>query len=221
VRKGHPPGENPSRTSQSLQERQRNQVHLLRFRHHPGRLFRCRRRRRAHSAADNRRRCSGSHSLLRGETHERRGCALPGHRYRGKPRKYGTRWSHTTVREIIRQRTYTGTHMVEINGGTGSIEHRVPAVVDPAVRQRPLAARGKQALRWRAGPSQLPPLGTHRVPGIAVGHTGELPCPPPASASTTTLAGGGGPATISKRTPVRTWPRSGWRGSFGKTLEAF
>jgi hypothetical protein len=105
------------------------------------------------------------------------------------------------VREIIRQRTYTGTHMVEINGGTGSIEHRVPAVVDPAVRQRPLAARGKQALRWRAGPSQLPPLGTHRVPGIAVGHTGELPCPPPASASTTTLAGGGGPATISKYNP--------------------
>jgi hypothetical protein len=73
------------------------------------------------------------------------------------------------VGEIIRQRTYTGTRMVEINGGTGSIEHRVPAVVDPALRQRPLAARGKQALRRRAGPSQLPPLGTHRVPALRSG----------------------------------------------------
>jgi site-specific DNA recombinase len=42
------------------------------------------------------------------------GVPSPGHRYRGKPRKHGASWSHTTVREIVQQRTYTGTHVVKI-----------------------------------------------------------------------------------------------------------
>src|SRR5215207_2178438 len=40
----------------------------------------------------------------------------PGHRYRGKPRKHGTGWGHSTIRELIRQRAYVGTHEIRING---------------------------------------------------------------------------------------------------------
>jgi hypothetical protein len=59
----------------------------------------------------------------------------PGHRYRGKPRKHGAGWAHSTIRELIRQRAYVGTHVVRINGGTESIERPVPAIVDPALRE--------------------------------------------------------------------------------------
>jgi site-specific DNA recombinase len=63
----------------------------------------------------------------------------PGRRYRNRPRKHGARWSHTTVGEILRQRAYTGTHVVKINGGAGSIEREVPAIVDPALWQKALS----------------------------------------------------------------------------------
>src|SRR5215218_1822779 len=46
----------------------------------------------------------------------------PGHRYRGKPRKHGTGWGHSTIRELIRQRAYVGTHEIRINGDSGATE---------------------------------------------------------------------------------------------------
>ena len=63
----------------------------------------------------------------------------PGHRYRGKPRKHGTGWGHSTIRELIRQRAYVGTHEIRINGDSGAtelIERPVPTIVDPALREK-------------------------------------------------------------------------------------
>jgi site-specific DNA recombinase len=62
----------------------------------------------------------------------------PGRRYKGKPRKHGAGWGHTTVREIIRQRAYVGTHVVRISGGTETIERPVPAIIDSALRDKAL-----------------------------------------------------------------------------------
>jgi site-specific DNA recombinase len=62
----------------------------------------------------------------------------PGHRYRGKPRKHGAGWGQTTIRGIIQQRAYVGTHVVRINGGKETIERPVPAIIDPALRQKAL-----------------------------------------------------------------------------------
>ena len=63
----------------------------------------------------------------------------PGHRYRGKPRKHGGGWSHSTVRELVRQRAYVGTHEVRINGGEERIERPVPAIVDSALREKAIS----------------------------------------------------------------------------------
>ena len=64
------------------------------------------------------------------------GVPSPGHRYRGKPRKHGGGWGHTTIREIVQQRAYAGTHVVKLNGGAEIIERAVPPIVDPALRER-------------------------------------------------------------------------------------
>jgi site-specific DNA recombinase len=74
----------------------------------------------------------------------------PGYRFRDKPRKHGTSWSHTTVGEIIRQLAYTGTHVVKINGGAGSIEREVPAIVAEALRQKALK-RLRENKRYAGG----------------------------------------------------------------------
>jgi site-specific DNA recombinase len=74
----------------------------------------------------------------------------PGHRYRGKPRKHGAGWGHTTVRELVRQRAYVGTHEVRINGGTERIERPVPAIVDPALREKALS-RMEENKRFAGG----------------------------------------------------------------------
>jgi site-specific DNA recombinase len=66
------------------------------------------------------------------------GVPSPGHRYRGKPRKHGAGWGQTTIRVIIQQRAYVGTHVVRINGGTETIERPVPAIIDLALRQKAL-----------------------------------------------------------------------------------
>jgi site-specific DNA recombinase len=58
----------------------------------------------------------------------------PGNRYRGKPRKHGGGWGHTTIREIVQQRAYAGTHIVKLNGGAEIIERAVPPIVEPALR---------------------------------------------------------------------------------------
>jgi site-specific DNA recombinase len=66
------------------------------------------------------------------------GVPSPGNRYRGKPRKHGAGWGHTTIREIVQQRAYAGTHVVKLGGGAEAIERTVPAVVDPALREKAL-----------------------------------------------------------------------------------
>jgi site-specific DNA recombinase len=62
----------------------------------------------------------------------------PGNRYRGKPRKHGGGWGHTTIREIVQQRAYAGTHIVKLNGGAEIIERAVPPIVEPALREKAL-----------------------------------------------------------------------------------
>jgi site-specific DNA recombinase len=63
------------------------------------------------------------------------GVPSPGKRYRGKPRKHGAGWGHTTIREVVQQRAYVGTHVIKLNGGAETIERPVPAIVDPALRE--------------------------------------------------------------------------------------
>jgi site-specific DNA recombinase len=67
------------------------------------------------------------------------GVPSPGQRFKNKPRKHGSIWRHTTVGDIIRQLTYTGSHVVKVDGGAGSIEREVPALVDSALRQKALS----------------------------------------------------------------------------------
>ena len=61
----------------------------------------------------------------------------PGWRYGSGKRRPGSRlWSLTTISNIVRQRAYSGTHEVKINGGTDIIEQAVPAIVDAAAQNR-------------------------------------------------------------------------------------
>jgi len=66
------------------------------------------------------------------------GVPSPGKHYRGKPRKHGAGWGHTTIRDIVQRRAYAGTHVVKLNGGAETIERPVPAIVDPALREKVL-----------------------------------------------------------------------------------
>jgi site-specific DNA recombinase len=77
-----------------------------------------------------------------------------GHRYKGKPRKHGAGRGHTTIREIIWQRAYVGTHVVRVNGGAETIERPVPAIVDPALRQKALR-RLEENKRYAGGRHKL------------------------------------------------------------------
>jgi site-specific DNA recombinase len=70
----------------------------------------------------------------------------PGTKHRGKPRKHGTTWCHSTIRAIVLQRAYSGTHVV--NSSRGPIERSVPAIVDLDVYQR---AAGRMAENKRYG----------------------------------------------------------------------
>jgi DNA invertase Pin-like site-specific DNA recombinase len=78
------------------------------------------------------------------------GIPSPGNRYRGKPRKHGSGWGHTTIREIIQQRAYAGTHVVKLGGGAEIIERPVPTIVDPALREKALE-RLKENKRYAGG----------------------------------------------------------------------
>ena len=62
----------------------------------------------------------------------------PGRKYRGRPRKHGPSWCHSTVRGIATQRAYAGIHV------SGS----------PA--EGPHAPGGEQALLGREEGPQLP-----------------------------------------------------------------
>jgi site-specific DNA recombinase len=78
------------------------------------------------------------------------GVPSPGNRYRGKPRKHGAGWGHTTIREIVQQRAYAGTHVVKLNGGAELIEREVPVIVEPALREQALE-RLKENKRYAGG----------------------------------------------------------------------
>jgi site-specific DNA recombinase len=61
----------------------------------------------------------------------------PGHRYRGKPRKHGACWYHTSVEGIVPQGTYSGIHVV--NTQNGPAERQVPAIVEPELQNKALS----------------------------------------------------------------------------------
>jgi site-specific DNA recombinase len=61
----------------------------------------------------------------------------PGHKFRGRPRLYGQSWSPPTVRRLLRQSAYSGTHTVQAD--SGPIERKVPAIVLPELQQKALA----------------------------------------------------------------------------------
>jgi site-specific DNA recombinase len=61
----------------------------------------------------------------------------PGWRYGSGKRRPGSRlWTVQTISNIIRQRAYSGTHEVKVNGGADTIEQAVPAIVDAALQER-------------------------------------------------------------------------------------
>jgi site-specific DNA recombinase len=66
------------------------------------------------------------------------GIDSPGSKYRGRPRKHGPRWSRSTVRGIIKQGAYSGTHTVR-SARKGVVSREVPAIVTPELQQRALA----------------------------------------------------------------------------------
>jgi site-specific DNA recombinase len=60
----------------------------------------------------------------------------PGRKYRGRPRKHGPSWCHSTVRGIVTQGAYAGTHVV--NAHKGPVERAVPAIVGSELHRRAL-----------------------------------------------------------------------------------
>lgn len=60
----------------------------------------------------------------------------PGYKYRGRLRKHGPRWNHNSIRSLVRQRAYSGTHVV--NAHNGPIERPVPAIVAEELHRRAL-----------------------------------------------------------------------------------
>jgi len=65
------------------------------------------------------------------------GHPTPGWRYGSQKRRPGSRlWSVTTISNIVRQRAYSGTHVVKINGGADIIAQDVPPIVDAALQKR-------------------------------------------------------------------------------------
>jgi site-specific DNA recombinase len=65
------------------------------------------------------------------------GIPAPGWRYTsGKKRSGSHSWSVMTVSNVVRQRAYSGTHEVRVNGGKDIIEQPVAAVVEPYLQER-------------------------------------------------------------------------------------
>jgi site-specific DNA recombinase len=61
----------------------------------------------------------------------------PGWRYRsGKKLAPGKRWCISTISNIVRHSTYSGTHVVKINAGEDRIEQTVPAIVDRRLQEQ-------------------------------------------------------------------------------------
>lgn len=72
----------------------------------------------------------------------------PGYKYRGRPRKHGPGWNHNSIRSLVRQSAYSGTHIV--NAHKGPIERSVPAIVELALHQQALA-RLEENRRYSGG----------------------------------------------------------------------
>ena len=63
------------------------------------------------------------------------GVPSPGMRFKGRARTHGESWAHSSVRHIVNQRAYSGTHVVTLEGGE-TIERPVPAIVSPALQAK-------------------------------------------------------------------------------------
>jgi site-specific DNA recombinase len=72
----------------------------------------------------------------------------PGRKYRGRPREHGPSWSRSTVRGIVCQGAYAGTHTV--NAHKGAVERKVPAIVEPALQLKALS-RLQENKRYAGG----------------------------------------------------------------------
>jgi site-specific DNA recombinase len=83
------------------------------------------------------------------------GVPSPGQKYRGRPRKYGTWWGHSTLWGLVRQGAYSGTHTA--NTHDGPVERSVPAIVEPEMQRRAQerVAENKSALGGRPGRKYL------------------------------------------------------------------
>jgi site-specific DNA recombinase len=64
----------------------------------------------------------------------------PGFRYRSGKRTPSKQWGPPTIRNLIHQRAYSGTHEVKINGGKDLISREVPAIVTPKLQERAVKA---------------------------------------------------------------------------------
>jgi site-specific DNA recombinase len=62
------------------------------------------------------------------------GVPSPGTKYRGRRRRHGASRAHSTVRGIVHQNAYSGTHAVKTH--SGPVRRSVPAIVEPELQQR-------------------------------------------------------------------------------------
>jgi site-specific DNA recombinase len=67
------------------------------------------------------------------------GVPAPGMRFKGGERRPGAVWSPPTVRCIVHQSAYSGTHQVKIDGGQSLISREVPAIVDRSLQDHATA----------------------------------------------------------------------------------
>jgi site-specific DNA recombinase len=63
----------------------------------------------------------------------------PGWKYRGRPRQHSARWTAGTISKLINQSAYSGTHVVRISGGKGSVDRECPPVVPVELQQQALS----------------------------------------------------------------------------------
>ena len=73
----------------------------------------------------------------------------PSWRYPGKTRSPAKQWSAPTIRTIIRNSSYSGTHKIKLSTGE-VVEQAVPAIVGPELQQRTLA-RLEENRRYSGG----------------------------------------------------------------------
>ena len=77
------------------------------------------------------------------------GVPSPGTRYKGRARTNGESWADSSVRHIVNQRAYSGTHVVKLAGGE-AIERPVPAIVSPALQAKAQQATARN-MRFSGG----------------------------------------------------------------------